>query len=125
MPKRQNQSHHDQMVKYVHGFLVGENYTDVRADLEGYNRPELIYWKSTKKGHKPDVTAAKNGTQNLFEIETADSISDQHTEDQWTLFAANAKQHGKIFTVVVPDDSQASANQRLIELGIQAQVWKI
>ena len=113
------------MVRHIHDFLVGENYTDVRADLKGFNQSELIYWEETKKGHRPDLTATKNGTQTLFEIETADSISDQHTEDQWTLFAENAKQHGKIFTVVVPDGSLVSANQRLTGLRIQAQVWEV
>jgi hypothetical protein len=58
-------------------------------------------------------------------VSRADSISDEHTEDQWNLFAANAKQYKKAFTVVVPKDSVELTNQRLSELGIQAEVWTV
>ena len=126
--KRQSQSQHDQMVQYVADYLVRNGYRNVNADLKGKTQPDLIYWKSNGQGHIPDVTAVSgtNGNEShLFEIETSDSVYDQHTEDQWELFAANAKQYKKTFWVVVPKGSENDAHFRLNQLGIQAEVWGI
>ena len=122
--KRRNQSEHDRIVKAVADHLVAKGFRDVRADLPGWPQPEKIVWKQNSRGHIPDVTGW--GSEfNLFEVETADSISDQHTADQWTLFAAYAGQHSAVFWVVVPVGSEAAANQRLKELGSAAKVWGI
>lgn len=123
--KRISQSQHDQMVRDVYNHLISNGYENVRADLKDFPQPERLYWESTGKGHIPDVTANWNGSSAIFEVETDDSIYDQHTEDQWNLFAANAQQHGKTFRVVVPKASEASAESRLAHLGIQADVWTV
>ena len=125
MYKRISESDHDQMVRDVYNHLISEGFSNVNATLEGLPQPDRIYWKSTGNGHIPDVTANNNGNHNLFEIETDDSIFDQHTEDQWKLFAAHARQHGKTFRVVVPKGSEASAQLRLTHLGIQVEVWTV
>ncbi|MBU4501185.1 MAG: hypothetical protein KKA79_01220 [Nanoarchaeota archaeon] len=125
MTKRTSQTTHDQMVIDVYNHLLSKGYSDVRADLDGLSQPTRIYWEETKKGHIPDLTGNKNGTNCLFEVETEDSISDQHTEDQWNLFSANAKQHDKAFIVVVPKTSEASAQLHLNQLGIQADIWTV
>lgn len=113
------------MVKNVYNHLLSKGYSDVRADLVGLPHPARIYWKATGKGHIPVLTGNNNGTNCLFEVETEDSIFDQHTEDQWNLFSTNAKQHDKAFIVVVLKTSEASAQLRLNQLGIQAKVWGI
>ena len=123
--KRVSQSEHDQMVRDVYSHLLLNGYRDVKADLKGLDKPDLLYWESTGKGHIPDVAGEKNGKHNLFEIETENSIFDQHTEDQWKLFAANASQHGKTFRVVVPKVSETSARLRLSQLKIQTEVWTV
>ena len=122
--KRRHQSQHDRMVKAVADHLVAKAFRDVRADIPGYSQPVAIKWTQTGRGHIPDVTGW--GSEfNLFEVETADSISDKHTADQWTLFATYAGQHGAIFWVVVPVGSAAAAKQRLKELGLTGKVWEI
>jgi hypothetical protein len=123
--KTKSQSNHDQMIRDVCNHLISHGYRDIKADLKGLPHPALILWKTTGKGHIPDVTAKSNGTDSLFEIETEDSIFDQHTKDQWTLFAANAEQFGKVFYVVVPKGSENSAESRLGQLGIEAKVWTV
>jgi len=124
MAKRQSQTHHDWMVQYTANFLVNKSYRNIKADLPGFDTPVKITWKSTGNGHIPDVTA--DGQQfNLFEVETADSIDDQHTADQWTLFARYAKEHQAVFWVVIPSGYASSANRRLSELGIKASVWEV
>jgi len=113
------------MVRDVYNYLISNGFGNVKADLKGLAQPELIYWTSTEKGHIPDLTASRNGTRHIFEIETSDSIFDQHTEDQWKLFAANARQDGKTFYVVVTKGSEDLAKSRLAQLDIQAEVWTV
>ena len=125
MAKRKYQSNHDKMVRDVYNYLISNGFRNVKADLKGLGQPELIYWTSTEKGHIPDLTASINGTRHIFEIETSDSIFDKHTENQWQLFDANARQDGKTFYVVVPKGSEDLAKSRLAQLDIQAEVWTV
>lgn len=125
MAKRRNQSEHDSMVKAIVNHVKANGHSDIKADLEGYEKPELIYWSSTKKGYYPDITSTKRQNY-IFEVETDDSINDSHTEDQWKLFSANAKEHSKTFIVVVPKGSETQAWQRVKELGINVDdVWTV
>ena len=124
MEKRKSQLAHDNMVKYVARVLIEKNYLDVRADLPEFEKPKEITWKKTGKGHFPDITGEK-GSFKVFEVETADSIDDQHTEDQWTLFAKWSKENEAMFWVVVPEGSVAAARKRLDELNIQAKLWGV
>ena len=123
MAKRRNQEEHDSMVKAVAKYLKENGHSNIKADLLGYDKPDLIYWESTKKGHIPDVTSTKN-QEYIFEVETDDSIDDSHTEDQWKLFSAYAEQYSKKFIVVVPKELEQQARQRAKQLGIKVDdVW--
>lgn len=125
MTKRKNQSEHDSMVRSIINYIKGEKHSSIRADLQGYEKPELIYWSGTKKGHYPDVTSTE-GQNYIFEVETDDSINDSHTEDQWRLFSANAKEHSKTFIVVVSKGAEQQAQQRAKDLGINIDgVWTV
>jgi hypothetical protein len=124
MAKRLLQLGHDRMVKHVAKYLMARNFKEVKADIPGFYKPEEITWKDTGKGHIPDVTAHGN-KRCLFEVETSDSIFGQHTEDQWRLFAAYAKEQNAKFWVVVSHGLAPAANKRLEQLGIQAEVWQV
>jgi hypothetical protein len=126
MAKRKNQAEHVSMVKSIANYLSSKGFSAIKADLPDQSQPDLIYWEKTKKGHVPDVTATLNNQNYIFEVETDDSVNDEHTEDQWTLFAANAKQYSKQFIVVVPKGSETKAHQRLEELKISANdIWTV
>jgi len=125
MAKRRNQSEHDSMVQSVATHVENNGHSNVKADIPDYKRPDKIIWDTTKKGHIPDVTSTKN-QDFIFEIETDDSINDSHTEDQWKLFSANAKQYSKKFIIVVPKGSDQKAWQRVRDLGIDVDdVWTV
>ena len=124
MAKRRSQSEHDRIVTYAANFLVEKGFRNVKADVLGYLTPTKITWTSTGKGHIPDVTG-EDAEFNLFEVETADSIDEEHSEDQWKLFAAFAKQHNAVFWVVVPEGYTLAAQQRLKELKINAKIWEV
>lgn len=119
MAKRNSQSDHDRMVKAVADHLTNEGRSNVKADISGYAKPAVITWKGKEHGHIPDATA--DGV--VVEVETADSIDDDHTEDQWKLFGAFANVNHKNFVVVVPKGSDTAARRRLRDLNVTAEVW--
>ena len=119
MAKRKSQSDHDKMVKYVADFYIKKNHPNVKADIQGYNKPDVIKWRGQNSGHIPDVTT---GNSILVEVETDDSINDTHTKDQWTLFSTYAQEHKIKFYIVVPKGSEQKAENRKVELGVKGEV---
>ncbi|MDH4028760.1 MAG: hypothetical protein OEU95_08015 [Nitrospirota bacterium] len=113
------------MVRKAVDFLRDLGYTGIRADIHGFDKPRERNWKGQLNGHIPDIEAQGNGKPYLFEVETSDSITDQHTADQWKLFAAHAKINSGEFWVIVPRGEQPAVERRLKSLGIVAKIWEI
>lgn len=104
----QNQTAHDRIVLARAGELRTAG-NRVWADVYGYLQPPEIF------GHIPDVLT--NGNSDILsEVETADSYSAQHTQEQLRAFdrAANYR-----LEVVVPNAVLGDA-KRLIE-----GVWRV
>jgi len=113
------------MIIALTSHLRHSGHTNVKADLEGYIRPETITGGKTGGGFIPDVTSAC-GKAFIFEVETADSIDEAHTEDQWHSFAADSAAREKNFIVVVPKGTDKQARLRAKALGIAVKdVWTI
>ena len=90
MAKRKDQTKHDYIIKSFTEVLKSDQYKDTKADIDGYERPNKLYWKN---GHRPDITAIYDKIYHspkrfIFEVETKDSINDEHIVDQWQLFSA-------------------------------------
>jgi hypothetical protein len=96
----------------------------VRADLPKFTRPEKINGTEKTERIAPDVTAQKYGL-NIYEVETDDSILDRQTGERWKFFAASARERMGSFWIVVPRGSGDSAEQRLKELGILANILEV
>ncbi len=124
MEKRKSQTEHDSLVDYVARELNKRGYEQVKADLPDYEVPKKIIWQSTGEGFEPDVTGVKMGFR-IFEIETDDSIEDEHTLQQWKLFASYAKVNDAFFYVVFRKGSLEKVQNRLKELGITATLWEV
>ncbi|MBI5047754.1 MAG: hypothetical protein HZB54_02215 [Deltaproteobacteria bacterium] len=125
MSKRKSQGEHDSMIEFLADALYGRNLTDVQADISGYKKPSLITWPGTDKGYVPDVTAWDGAQQLIYEVESADSITDPHTEDQWKLFADHAQRNNALFYVAVPPMAMGAARKRLQELSLNAKVVSV
>lgn len=124
MTVRKSQADHDRMVASVARILIGKGYQDVRADIPGQALPRRIVWQSTGEGFRPDVTAVRDGLR-IFEVETADSIMDAHTEPQWKLFAAYARHNSAMFYIVFPKGSLETVTQRLQYLRVEALLMEV
>lgn len=125
MAKRKNQSEHDNMVLTTANYLVSNLYTDVKADIKDYDSPKKICWKDSEKCHIPDVSGKLQGVQHIWEIETEDTISIEHTKDQWKLFSAYASQFDKVFHIVIPQGCSAEAEKQAEEWGITAEFHEV
>jgi len=119
--KRESEFEHTHLLEMLGEWLYGQEVTDVRADIDGFHRPDIISVEGGGEGLVPDATA--RGEQFLiYEVETPDSIDDEHTESQWRLFAEYAAKNNGSFHVVVHPMSVKDAKKRVKELSIDAKV---
>ncbi len=124
MAKRRSQFEHDSLVEMLADGLYSKDLKDIRADYTGFNQPEKLTLADTGESYLPDITAV--GKQFLiYEVETADSIFDSHTEKQWRFFAAYAADNDAVFCVVVPPMCVVDARNRLNQLSITATVLTV
>jgi hypothetical protein len=121
----ESQSIHDNMVGKVVTHLANKNFTGIQVDhLIGYQQPAKIIWKGQAEGHIPDVTTT--GPQKLIlEVETAETITETHTKDQWKLFAAHAVNIGGEFWAVIPSGHVSTVSMVIQDLGIAAKIWEM
>lgn len=122
-----NRRAHDDLLQLLMQVLEGPNhgFEQLRADLHGWVKPERILSPVTGAGYTPDATAWLwlGFTEYIFEVETADTLSLEHTRRQCQLFSRHAREHGAEFVLVVPLGLQARASRQLTAWGIKAQVW--
>lgn len=116
---------HDSLLRVLMGILSkpGSGFDLLRADLPGWTQPQGIEWTQTRQGHVPDARAWKAYTEYVFEVETADTISIEHTRRQCELFSAYASQHNGVFVLFVPTGHEARAQRQLAAWRIKGLVW--
>lgn len=119
MVKRKSQPTHDDMVKKCVEHLISNGYTKMCADLAGYDQPPLRRWEGQQTGHIPDIDATHPQREHriLLEVETEDTITIDHTKEQWKLFAATCDQNKWEFIVVIPAGHKKEAETTLREIG--------
>jgi hypothetical protein len=118
-------SEHDRLVEKLRARLVSNLFSDIKVDLPGYVKPERIVWSDTQRGHEPDATACYLAKQYVFEVETADSLGDDHTYEQCRLFAAYVRNRFAEFALVVPTGSALVAQSQISRWGLTATVHEI
>jgi len=123
MVRRSSQASHDIMIENLAGLLTAKGYKHIQADIPGHTPPRKIVWESTGEGHIPDITAF-SAELRIFEVETADSITDDHTADQWKLFASYAMANNALFYIVFPKGCAEAVQNRLDALQIKALLFE-
>ena len=117
MSKRINQQHHDFMVKYMVGQLLQAGFSKIYADIPGHKKPTPIKFQSA--AYCPDIYAEKDLEKILIEVETDDSINEDHTEYEWTAFNNFKKSNNAVLIFVAPGISRHKLFLRAFELGIK------
>jgi hypothetical protein len=125
MAVRASKLAHMLMIRSLVLDLKKKGYKNIKADLNGLSKPEGV------EGHNwdeeefiPDVTG-DGSEHNVFEVETADTIYDDHTGEQWKTFADYAEKRNGRFWVVVPKGTADDAKWRLSRLKVSAKVLEI
>lgn len=118
-------SEHDRLVEKLRSRLMSNLFSDIKVDLPGHVKPDRIVWNDTQRGHEPDATAYYVLKQHVFEVETADSLGDEHTYEQCRLFAAYVRDKFAEFTLVVPNGCGVAARSQLFRWSLSATVLEI
>ena len=116
-------SEHDLMILSLVEHLKEQEYKNIKADLPDHEKPDGIPWGNNIPKHFPDVTARKNGTFHIFEVETVDSISEDHSHHQWLAFSEFTQNTKSVFVLVVPKGYENIALDILSEKNILARIW--
>lgn len=116
MSKRINQQHHDFMIKYMVSQLLQAGFSKICADIPGHKKPAPIKFESST--YCPDVYAEKDMKKVLVEVETDDSINEDHTEYEWVAFNNYRKSNDAELIFVAPGISRKKLTLRAYELGI-------
>jgi hypothetical protein len=124
MVKRTDQAEHDRLVKKAVDLLADKGCENIKADLPDFEKPKKIVWQSTGEGFLPDVTVSGDELR-IFEIETADSIDDEHTAEEWKLFSSYAEVNDALFYVVFSKGSVEKVKKRIKELDVDVCLWEI
>lgn len=118
-------SEHDRLLEKLRSRLVANFFLDIKVDLPGHVKPDRIVWTATQRGHEPDATAYYLLKQYVFEVETADTLGDDHTYEQCRLFTAYVRDRFAEFVLVVPIGRGVAARFQLSYWGLRAAVLEI
>ena len=110
-------SEHDQLILMMARYFKQQGYSDIRADIPGWTQPYGIHWSNNPgQNYIPDLTCLDtNGILVILEAETCNSLRDQHTQEQFTIFRAHANNERGRFEVVVPRSCLGSDGRTLIK----------
>ena len=122
---RGNDPNYDQLFLALVDHLFNNDFDDIRADKNGYNKPRPIFWKKNNEGQIPNVTATFNNKLLIFEIETSDSIECKESSERWKLFSNYAIVRNFIFTLVTSQACQTQAKKRCKRLNVHEDIWII
>ncbi|MFA5517241.1 MAG: hypothetical protein WDA20_13225 [Desulfuromonadales bacterium] len=114
-----NERAREELVQKLVHRLGDRGYLDIRVsrlDVYADNRPRFIHWEASDEGYLPDITARKDRSDYLFQVETCETLSDPQTERKIYLFAAYARHYRKQFCLVVPDGCRVAAKNKIFEL---------
>ena len=124
MALRKSQLEHMLLIRSLVRRLKASGFRNVQADLKGLAGPGKLRHAFEEHAFVPDVTGV--GTEyNVFEVETEDSIYDDHTAQQWPKLAEHAEGRNGRFWVVVPKGAGEDARSRLARLRVQGGVLEI
>ena len=107
---------HENLIKSMADHLAKQGYLDIKADLEGYERPAVV--KSVRGEFVPDITCSTSGKYRKFvviEVESCRSIFDPHTVDEWEALGREARIRAGEFHVAVPRRCGLEAGEDLVK----------
>ena len=118
-----NYSEHDLIVLSLVEVLKKDKFTNIKADLPNHERPKEIFLNDYLPNYIPDVTADEDDSSYIFKVETANSLSEEHSHKQWITFYTFAELTKSTFVLVIPIGKEDEARDLLSKKNILAEIW--
>ena len=114
----------EELIKRIIGTWVARNgYSEVKANIEGYETPSGLSFKDTEDKLVPDITAVKRGARWYIEVVRKDADPEKIVS-KWKLLSIVGKNKGGGLILIAPAGSFAFAERLTKKHDIQVQIIK-
>ena len=116
---------HKELIEKTIKYLEDHGYTDIKADIEGYESPKSFKMKSKDEDITPDIVATnKNGKVQYIEVGVK---SDQPNllKTKWKLLDTLATMKNRAFRVVAHRGSYQFTDNLMKELDLQKSAVRL
>lgn len=97
--------------------LESRGFSNIKADIEGYETPKSYIKKSTGNAVTPDITAVKNGRKYLFDI-SLKSDKPKLLKSKWVLLDTLSRMKSNRFRIITFRGSYKFTDTLLKELNL-------
>lgn len=114
----------EELIKKVLDSWVARNgYSEIRANIEGFEAPSTLSNKESDDKLVPDITAIKRGGRWYIEVVRKDADAEK-TVSKWKLLSILGKNKGGGLILIAPAGSFAFAERLSKKHDINAQIIK-
>lgn len=113
----------DLMKRILDTYVSRNSFTDVRANMDGFEAPSALSNKESEDRIVPDITAVKRGAKWYIELVRKDGDTTR-TVSKWKLLGTIAKARGGELVLICPSGSFAFAERLVKQHDIAAQIVK-
>ncbi len=114
----------DLIKKILDSFVSRGGYTEVRANIEGFETPSALSNKESEDRVVPDITALKRGGRWYIEVVRKDSEVEK-TVSKWKLLSMLGKARNGGLILMAPSGQYAFAERLIKKHDIHAKIIKM
>ena len=114
----------DLIKKILDSFVSRGGYTEVKANIEGFETPSALSNKESEDRVVPDITALKRGGRWYIEVVRKDSEIEK-TVSKWKLLSMLGKARNGGLILMAPSGQYAFAERLIKKHDIQAKIIKM
>jgi len=114
----------DLIKKILDSFVSRGGYTEVKANIEGFETPSALSNKESEDRVVPDITALKRGGRWYIEVVRKDSEVEK-TVSKWKLLSMLGKARNGGLILMAPSGQYAFAERLIKKHDIHAKIIKM
>lgn len=113
-----------EIIRAVVDFIKGQDFSNIKANIPGFNVPQKLVWSKTGNGYVPDVTAVKDGNLLVFVVkEPTENVENQI--DKWRLFSSYTSGENRMCYIVGMAHQEFTIRNILEQNRIKAKVLTV
>lgn len=113
----------EQIKKVIVSWVSRNGYTEIKANIEGYETPSALSIKGGDERLVPDIVALKRGGKWFIEVVRKEAEAEK-TVSKWKLLSILGKNKQGGLVLIAPAGSFAFAERLCKKYDIQAQIVK-